>query len=426
VHDAQGKWIGYGAGDADEPPDTGPQVSKIQHRLLYAYPKNSRSIDEGVVENGVYDAATARAVTNIQTFMNQEPMSAGLRTDGVADYATQLAIGAVQPAPAPPTVKQFYQQGVGYPADGFLQPDPNTSYVESRAAGIAEGLRLSLPDRRPKVLIGYSQGEDVDNNWMQQWPADRRDEIKLYIGFGSPCRPPGPTLLGNDPGGAGISGNYTPEWLRDRAYHFTQPGDMYANAVGLLPMLYDVLTHLDLSLEFAMYLFNFAMTAPAKLLMGTEPSSQAGAGALSGLAPLIGLAGNVVGGGLGSAVGGPLGGVVGGMGGNVLGGMLGTVGGGLGLPQQQAGLLNVTQIFAILPQIVQTIVAALQFMFTQAHSHYHDTPQPYWRGMTAVDCAAQIIKEQVHEPETVVVYTVAGTWGSWNEGPPAFTAWKLP
>jgi len=234
--------------------------------------------------------------------------------------------------------------------------------------------------------------------------------------------------LGNDPGGAGISGNYTPAWLQPIAYHFTQPGDMYANAVGLLPMLYDVLTHMDLSLEFATYLFNFAMTLPGKLLMGTEPSNQAGAGALSGLAPMMGLAaGSVVGGGLGSAVGGPLGGVLGGMGGNVLGGVLGQMGGTVGgLPQQQAGLLNVTQIFALLPQIVQTIVAALQFMFTQAHSHYHDTPQPYWRGLTAVDCAAQIIKEQVHESETVVVYTVPGTWASWNEGPPAFTAWQLP
>ena len=36
MHDAQGKWIGYGPGDADEPADTGPQVSKLQHRLLYA------------------------------------------------------------------------------------------------------------------------------------------------------------------------------------------------------------------------------------------------------------------------------------------------------------------------------------------------------------------------------------------------------
>src|SRR6516164_2715408 len=346
-----GKWIGYGPGDATQPADTGPQVSKIQHRLLYAYPKNSKAIEVGVTESGVYSAQTASAIHNIQVFMNQPPLNKGLRTDGIANYATQLAIGAVIPAPIPVHVKQFYQQGVAYPADGFLQPDPNESYVMSRTAGTAELLRLALPDHRPKVVIGYSQGEDVTNNAMEQWPAERRGEIKLYVGFGSPCRPPGPTLLGNDPGGSGISQNFTPAWLQPIADHFTPPCDLYANAVGLLPMLYDVLTHMDLSLEFATYLFNFAMTLPGKLLMGTEPSNQAGAGALSGLAPMMGLAaGSVVGGGLGSAVGGPLGGVLGGMGGNVLGGVLGQMGGTVGgLPQQQAGLLNVTQIFALLP-----------------------------------------------------------------------------
>jgi len=410
-----GKWIGYGPGDSTQPADTGPQVSKIQHRLLYAYPKNSKAIEVGVTESGVYSAQTASAIHNIQVFMNQPPLNKGLRTDGIANYATQLAIGAVIPAPIPVHVKQFYQQGVAYPADGFLQPDPNESYVMSRTAGTAELLRLALPDHRPKVVIGYSQGEDVTNNAMEQWPADRRGEIKLYVGFGSPCRPPGPTLLGNDPGGSGISQNFTPDWLRPIAYHFTQPGDMYANSVGLLPMLYDVLTHMNMSLDFAVYLFNFMMSVPGKLLTGETPSNQAGAGVLSGLLPVMtGAAGGVI--------GGTGGGILGNIGGGILGNILG---GGVG-PQQQTGLLNPTQIFALLPEIVQTLVAALQFVFTQAHTHYHDTPQPYWRGLTAVDCAAQIIEENVHESETVVVYTVPGTWAAWNDGPPAWTAWELP
>jgi peptidoglycan hydrolase-like protein with peptidoglycan-binding domain len=409
-----GKWEGYGPGDSTQPPDTGPQVRKIQHRLMYAYPKNSRAIEVGVTETGIYSPQTATAVANIQTFMNQPPLNKGLRTDGIANYATQLAIGAVLPAPAPVHVKAFYQQGVAYPADGFLQPDPNESYVMSRTAGTLELLRLALPDRRPKVVIGYSQGEDVTNNAMEQWPADRRHEIKLYVGFGSPCRPPGPTLLGNDPGGAGISGNYTPAWLQPIAYHFTQPGDMYANAVGLLPMLYDVLTHLNMSIDFAAYLFNFMLSAPGKLLTGETSSNQAGAGVLAGLLPIV----TGVAGAAGTVTGGPLGGLMDGIGGQILGAGIG--------PQQQGGLLNVTQIFALLPEIVQTLIAALQFMFTQAHTHYHDTPQPYWRGLPAVDCAAQIIAEHVHEPETVVVYTVPGTWAAWNDGPPAWTAWKLP
>ena len=165
-----------------------------------------------------------------------------------------------------------------------------------------------------------------------------------------------------------------------------------------------------MSLDFAVYLFNFMMSVPGKLLTGETPSNQAGAGVLSGLLPVLT---------------GAAGGVIGGPGGGILGGIIGNVIPGI-LPQQQAGLLNPTQIFAILPEIVQTLVAALQFVFTQAHTHYHDTPQPYWRGLTAVDCAAQIIQENVHESETVVVYTVPGTWASWNDGPPAWTAWELP
>jgi hypothetical protein len=43
--------------------------------------------------------------------------------------------------------------------------------------------------------------------------------------------------------------------------------------------------------------------------------------------------------------------------------------------------------------------------------------------MTAVDCAAQIITEKV---PNAVVYTVPGTVDFWNNGPPAWTAWKLP
>ncbi|WP_235630974.1 hypothetical protein [Mycobacteroides abscessus] len=81
------------------------------------------------------------------------------------------------------------------------------------------------------------------------------------------------------------------------------------------------------------------------------------------------------------------------------------------------------KLFALLPQIIQTIAAALKFVQTNAHFHYHDQPQPFWRGLTAVDCAAQIIAEKV---PNATVFTVPGTVSWWNDGPPAWTAWKLP
>lgn len=368
-----GKWIGYGLGDAGE------QVAKIQHRLIFAFPKNSKAIGLGVQETGIYDLATQEAVKNIQPFLNPAQVPTG-----VANYATQLGLGAV--IKAGPPAKKFIQQGVGYPAMGFLQPDPNMSYVESRNAGTTELLRLATPDTRPKVVIGYSQGDDVVAYFLERWPENRRSEIKAVVGFGSPSRPEGPTLLGNDPGGKGISGHWTPQWARDRTYHFTHDGDWYPNARGLMFLLYDILTRMEVSLDFAMYLFQVLSTEAGKLLMGITPSDLQGAGALAMLGTLATT-------GLSTVVG--------------------------------KEILPPLTLFTLLPQLIWLMIDALKFVSTNAHMHYHDTPLPEWRGLTAVDCAAQIIKERVNEKDQVVVYTVPGTWAGWNDGPPAWTAWQL-
>lgn len=375
MKDASGKWVGYGLGDAL------PLVSKIQRRLIYAYPKNSRAVILGVTESGVFDEPTRQAVINLTTHINatQNKM---LRTDGVADWRVLVAIGAVVPAPTAPT-KRFVQQGVGFDTSAFLMGNATHSYMDALAEGSAELLRLALPDPRPKVIVGYSMGDDVANRALLRWPADRRDEIKTVIGFGSPSRPPGATLLGNDPGGKGIAGIHTPDWLRDRTFHFTHEGDMYANAVGVLPQLYQILIRLEASTEFATYLFNVFMTSFGQQLLGAVASQIPGAGALRTLRGLI--------------TPGPV--------------------------EQTGGDISLAAIITNLPGIVQAIAAALKFVHTNAHYRYHDTPRPFWRGLTAVDCAAQIITENVRE---AVVYTVPGTVSFWNDGPPAWTAWKLP
>lgn len=365
-------------------PPMGPtdEIRRLQHRLLFAYPTFSQSHELGVRETGIFDTATDAALRNIQAHIGGKVNS----QPGVLTYDTKIALGVVVVAPVPPS-KRFVQQGVGYPAMGFLQPDPTVSYNESRAMGVAELLRLALPDPRPKVVIGYSQGEDVANNAMEQWPADRRDEIRLYVGFGSPSRTPGATLLGNDPGGAGISNNYTATWLQGRAFHFTHDGDMYANARGLLPFFYDILTRMDVSLEFAVYLFTALPTQLGQILLGQTPSADP----LSGvLAPILGL----ITPGPRTSTTGPI--------------------------------INPLGIFAVLPELVYLMVDGIKFLSTQAHFRYHDQPESFWRGLTGVDCAAQIIAERVREPGPVVVYTVPGTWAGWNDGPPAWTAWKLP
>lgn len=375
MKDSNGQWIGYGIGDAL------PMVKKIQHRLLYAYPRYSKAIEHGVTESGVFDEATKQAVIDICMHLNAT-QGRSLRSDGVANWKVLAAIGAVTPQPQAPA-KRFIQQGVGFDTSAFLMGNATHSYMDALAEGSEELLRLALPDPRPKVVIGYSMGDDVANHALLRWPAERRDEIKMYVGFGSPSRPPGPTLLGNDPGGQGIAGIFTPDWLRDRAYLFTAEGDMYPNSVGILPQLYQILIRLEASVEFATYLFNVFATTIGKQLLGLVPGAAAGAGALSSV--------------LGFVTPGPV--------------------------TQTSGDVNLMAMMANLPGIVQTIAAALKFFHTNAHYHYHDMPRPFWRGLTAVDCAAQIITEKV---DTAVVYTVPGTVSWWNDGPPAWTAWKLP
>lgn len=366
-------------------------ITKAQHRLIFAYPKASLAVSLGVHENGVFDSATSAAVINFQHYINDHKLNTPpLRTDGVLDYATKVRMGVIVVAPKAPT-KKYVQQGVGYNTDAFLMGNPGHSYNMAIAEEQGEFSRLALPTVGvPKVVIGYSMGDDADNHNMLNWPADRRDEIKLYIGFGSPSRPPGPTLLGNDPGGSGISGVYTPEWLRDRAYHFTHTGDMYANAVGLLDVLYSLLTDLAATPQFAMRLFGILIdnTIGAPLLGLGGSTGLLGFGSLSGILSMI---------------------TPGGIGTN---------------PATSTTQINLFAMITNIPAIIQTLVAALQFISTNAHYHYHDQPESFWRGMTAVDCAAQIIQEKV--PGGAIVYTIPGTIASWNDGPPAWTAWKLP
>lgn len=360
------------------------EIRKLQRRLLFAYATNSRAHDEGVIESGVFDRATDRALRNIQSWLAEHEDPKYNSKPGVLTYDCKVRLGVVIVAPKAST-KRFVQQGVGFSTDAFLMGDPTHSYVDARTEGAAELLRLALPMVGvPKIWMGYSMGDDVVNTALLRWPEDRRDEIELIIGFGGPSRRPGPTLLGNDPGGQGISGVFGPDWAASRTYQFTHDGDMYPNAVGLLPWLYQILTRMEISLDFAAYLFNLFISTVGRQLLGLLASALPGAGALSTVASLV------------------------------------TTG-----PTDQVGgqILDVMRLFALLPQIIQTIAAALKFVQTNAHFHYHDQTEPFWRGLTAVDCAAQIITEKV---DTATVFTVPGTVSWWNDGPPAWTAWKLP
>jgi hypothetical protein len=377
-----------------EPPMISDEIAKINRRLLLAYPKASQAVEEGVTLDDVFTEATHRATMNFQRYINDE-IKAGreqgkpLREDGVFDYATKLRARVVIPAPTGPVAKKYVQQGVGFDTSAFMMGNPAHSYIDAVNEGSAEGMRLSLPTVGvPKVGIAYSMGGDVLKRWMQLWPADRRDEWKLLVVFGNPSRKPGPTLLGNDPGGKGISGSWYPEWTLSRLYDFTQPGDMYPNAVGVMPQMYQILTRMEASIEFAMYLFQMLTSSFGPLLLGFAGMAVPGAGLLSGILPMV------------------------------------TPGAEDGNPATSTEQVNLLAIITNIGGIIAALGGLINFVRTNAHFRYHDQPQPFWRGLTGVDCAAQIIQELV--PGGALTYTVPGTVAHWNDGPPAWTAWKLP
>lgn len=384
-----------------EPPMSGDQVKLIQDRAIRAFPSYATPL--GVTVNGLYDAPTSEFIKEYQKrkgdsgYRPKLPANAKAQP-GDCDFETKRALGILPTAPPPgpgpgpkyvgyavpgtwgvwnigPQVMtvnraaNVWVQGVGFNTSGFLNPDPQHSYVEARNEGTDELLRLALPDRRPKFVAGYSLGADVVVRFLHEWPAERRKEIVGVFTFGSPGRPPGPTKLGPDPGGAGISGVYTPEWARDREWSYTIDGDMYSQADGFLPALYDLLTRMEASPEFAKYLFNWITGIPQDsgalfTPQITVPPSPIGAG-------LLGLAGGPGTPGFGAFA--PI---------------LGMVTPG---PITKPGeVISLPQILLNIPLIVETLISAMKFVFTQAHGKYW--VDPIFDGMVAEDHAAATVR----------------------------------
>ncbi|MCV6985202.1 peptidoglycan-binding protein [Mycobacterium shinjukuense] len=259
------------------PGDTNDLVRLLQARLNRDYPLYSN-----LVVDGSYGPRTTAVVREFQR-------RAGLVVDGIAGPQTlgRLGLNFEQPAPLPTALPFFYcasgtwqtpfvgpqfdvgwrleqlgrvrNQPVGYPAAGFLYPNPFLSYNESVALGVAELMRLILMNAGKFYLSGYSQGAEVVVRTLRlmlpgQPLAHRAGDLITVIQFGSPCRPPGPTRVGNNPPGAGIAGFYTPEQFRSRTYDFVLDGDMYATTTEdtLLHLGYQALTPLELDLPFAL------------------------------------------------------------------------------------------------------------------------------------------------------------------------------
>lgn len=364
----------------DDPLMRGPEVATIKQKLWRKFGWVRDKFPSLGAFSDTYDQATAAAVMEFQ-------FRAGLKATGVADYTTKVRLGVVVvTAPVLTTFlsvtgtggawdngfsydvgelldrRRFHHQGVGYNTSAFLMGDPMHSYRDAEFDGVNELNRLCEHDFGPKWVSGYSMGANVVADWLNQWPADRAKEIKGVIQFGDPSRPPGPTLLGNDPGGHGISEHFPPVWVLNRYYSFAIDGDMYPGATGLLPQLYQILVRLEATPEFAMYLFGLLLnsvtgqfTPAGGQLLGLIPGGNLlGAGALSGLLPML--------------TSGPI---------NTN-------------PAQTGTQVNLLAMILNIPAIVQTIITSLQFLITGAHGHYGD--QPVFGGLTGVDRAVQIVQ----------------------------------
>lgn len=242
-------WRGWEVGMA------GDQVKAIQDKLIRKFTWVRTSYPELKV-TGVYDVHTGKAIAEFQ-------MRAGLPVlldengYGIADWATQVRLGAITPAGPKPTLYTLSGTGVdmwsGYPAEvaravedlfywqPVFYPAATFPMGPSVQAGIAELVRLIETRPGPFVLVGYSQGAIVTSkvwrDYINSGPlSHRRHDLFAAVTFGNPMREPGHTFPGGkDPGGRGIAPDHltnTPIWW----YDYAEPGDIYtctpANKAG--------------------------------------------------------------------------------------------------------------------------------------------------------------------------------------------------
>lgn len=320
-----GKWIGYGLGD------TGDQVIKIQHRLIAAYPKNSKAKELGVVESGIYDQATADAVTNVQPFL-KPPQAA----TGIANYATQKALGAAVDSPKPAPVKEhrpiwiytapgsgapwnvgpsfdlgercrtvlnLNHQPVNYPIGGYLGlmgGDPTYSYNDVIGFEGAELERLiaANPDiDNPNLELwfsGYSQSADGMEDALVRLFGDGgrfahlRSRINGVVQFGNPSTK-----------GTGIARKVRPAWLDALIRNNNYDNDFYAVAKDdIRPAFYAIIIEADTELPFFVHVLKVAVPVilgyvPILGLFG--PLGQVAVSAMAGLDSLTPLLGGLMG-----------------------------------------------------------------------------------------------------------------------------------
>jgi len=379
--DAAGNWIGYGPGDSS------PEVARIEHRMLAAYPANSHAHELGVREDQLYTEETAAAVKELAKFVNNDPvllerMAGGKRLAraedlGVADLAFRKAIGAYIPPDAaipPPHRSKYPIQGVWADSRAFFNPPDAHSFLKATDQFRDEFMRLYRPMAgTPIWLIGYSMGGMSVFKCLTALPPEWRQFVVGVSTMGDPCMPPDGSLNGNDPG-EGITKQYQPEWVRDRYWSYSVEGDWYPRCANpLLFALGEVVARMELTPEFVLFLLGWLPTLPGKMLTGQAATDDPLGGTLAPLAQAISTGGA-----------------------NVIG-----------------QFFSAGQVLTMLPQVIWLLTDAIKFVVTGAHGKYGDPAFAHWDGMTAVDHAVATIRRVA--PRGCTLYLLPGTWSTWDQ-----------
>lgn len=175
-------------------------------------------------------------------------------------------------------------QPLDYPAGGFLGlaggGDPKVSYNDSILALDKELERVILlnPDLHdPDVefwFFGYSQSADGLKRAVNRLFGDGgrfshlRSRINGLVLFGDPTKAPGPTKVGNNPPGWGISRWDAPKWVDDLTWSITNDGDLYACATDdtLVDLFYPLFIRAETELPFLIYVAKIILPAIMSLL----------------------------------------------------------------------------------------------------------------------------------------------------------------
>lgn len=220
--DANGRWIGLGVGDVDDPatPRTAPNWNAITLLTTKLHDKYQWARDIGVVASSTYNLSTAAAV---QQFCQRTGLPVILDPNGyaVANLAMRTRLGSYPP---PPPILPLFFTVEGHSSNMFSGPVADTAaQLESEglcrhqpigyndntipfdnASGVNELARLvgattmdngvPFPAGTKWMLGTFSQGGIVGYDFHEQFlapgrPLEWREEDRLgTLAYGDPCR----------------------------------------------------------------------------------------------------------------------------------------------------------------------------------------------------------------------------------------------